>query len=77
MKQQAIGCVHGNIEAARDITGARKLKHRDTDSNRSTGGNKDYKCKIGRRGRDARLKTLPKVHPKIGAELTSTQRPYP
>ena len=52
---QVIGGVQGNIEAARDITGARKLKHRDTDSNRSTGGNKDYKCKIGRRGRDARL----------------------
>ena len=74
---RVIGGVQGNIEAARDITGARKLKHRDTDSNRSTGGNKYYKSKIGRKGGDARLKTLSKVQPKIGAKLTSTQRSYP
>src|SRR3954466_5654327 len=28
----------------------RKLEHRNTDSNRSTGGNKYYKSKIGRKG---------------------------
>src|SRR3954466_12755061 len=35
-------------KAARDITGT-KLKHHNTDSNRSTGGNKYYKSKIGRK----------------------------
>ena len=75
-KQQVIGCVQGNIRL-QGISRARKLEHRNTDSNRSTGGNKYYKSKIGRKGGDARLKTLPKVQPKIGAKLTSTQRPYP
>ena len=63
-------------KAARDNTDT-KLKHRDTDSNRSTGGNKCYKSKIGKKGGDARLKTLPTVQPKIGSTLASTQRPYP
>src|SRR3954464_7339496 len=75
-KQQVIGCVQGNIRL-HGISRVRKLEHRNTDSNRSTGGNKYYKSKIGRKGGDARLKTLPKVQPKIGAKLTSTQRPYP
>ena len=35
--------------AARDIKGT-KLEHRNTDSNRSTGGNKYYKSKMGRKG---------------------------
>src|SRR4051812_12057171 len=75
-KQQVIGCVQGNI-GLHGMSRVRKLEHHNTDSNRSTGGNKYYKSKIGRKGGDARLKTLPKVHPKIGAKLTSTQRPYP
>src|SRR3954469_574788 len=58
-KQQVIGCVQGNI-GLHGISQVRKLKHRNTDSNRSTGGNKDYKSKIGRKGGDARLKTLSK-----------------
>src|SRR4051812_7103181 len=62
--------------AARDITDT-KLEHRNTDSKRSTGGNKYYKSKIGRKGGDARLKTLPKICPKTGSSLASTQRPYP
>ena len=37
------------------ISRARKLEHRNTDSNRSTRGNKDYKIKIGRKGENARL----------------------
>ena len=32
---------------------------------------------MGRKGGDARLKTLSKVQPKIGSTLASTQRPYP
>src|SRR3954469_25427307 len=75
-KQQVIGCVQGNIRL-QGISRVRKLEHRNTDSNRSTGRNKYYKSKIGRKGGDARLKTLPKGSPKIGAKLTSTQRPYP
>src|SRR3954470_23314864 len=63
-------------KAARDNTGT-ELEHRNTDSNRSTEGNKCYKSKIGRKGEMLALKTLPKVQPKIGAKLTSTQRPYP
>src|SRR3954467_11018559 len=74
-KQQVIGCVQGNIWL-QGISRIRKLEQRNTDSNRSTGGNKYYKCKIGRRGRDARLKTLSKVQPTIGSTLASTQRPY-
>ncbi len=58
---QVVGGVQGNMEAARDITGARKLKHHDTDSNRSTGGNKYYKCKIGRKGENARLENISEV----------------
>src|SRR3954465_13631912 len=49
-KQQVIGCVQGNIRL-QGISRVRKLEHRNTDSNRSTGGNKDYKSKIGRKGR--------------------------
>src|SRR4051812_18518604 len=75
-KQQVIGGGHGNIRL-QGISRVRKLEHRNTDSNRSTGGNKYYKSKIGRKGGDARLETLPKVRPKIGAKLTLTQRPYP
>src|SRR3954468_17693165 len=75
-KQQVIGCVQGNIKL-QGISRVRKLEHRNTDSNRPTGGNKYYKSKIGRKGGDARLKPLSKVQPKIGAKLTSTQRPYP
>src|SRR4051812_18233171 len=75
-KHQVIGGVQGNIWL-QGISRVRKLEHRNTDSNRSTGGNKYYKSKIGRKGEDARLKTLPKVQPKIGSKLTSTQRPYP
>src|SRR4051812_12332207 len=48
-KQQVIGYVQGNI-GLHGISQVRKLKHRNTDSNRSTGGNKDYKSKIGRKG---------------------------
>src|SRR3954466_11593129 len=48
-KQQVIGCVQGNIRL-QGISRVRKLEHRNTDSNRSTGGNKYYKSKIGRRG---------------------------
>src|SRR3954468_19605810 len=75
-KQQVIGCVQGNI-GLHGISQVRKLKHRNTDSNRSTGGNKDYKSKIGRNGEDARLKTLSKGSTEDRAKLTSTQRPYP
>ena len=75
---QVIGGVQGNIEVARDITGVRKLKHRDTDSNRSTGGNKDYKCNIGRRRRDARLgNTAGGSYPENLSILASTHRPNP
>src|SRR3954471_226053 len=48
-KQQVIGGVQGNIWL-QGISRVRKLEHRNTDSNRSTGGNKDYKSKIGRKG---------------------------
>ena len=48
-KQQVIGCVQGNIRL-QGISRVRKLEHRNTDSNRSTGGNKYYKSKIGRKG---------------------------
>ena len=75
-KQQVIGGVQGNIRR-QGISRVRKLEHRNTDSNRSTGRNKYYKSKIGGKGGDARLKTLPKVQPKVRAKLTSTQRPYP
>src|SRR4051812_40943699 len=75
-KHQVIGCVQGNI-GLQGISRVRKLEHRNTDSNRSTEGNKYYKSKIGRKGEIARLKTLPKVHPKIGSTLASTQRSYP
>src|SRR3954468_13327966 len=71
-----MGGVQGNIRL-QGISRERKLEHHNTDSNRSTGGNKYYKSKIGRKGGNARLKTLPKVHPKIRATLTSTQRPNP
>jgi len=55
-----------------------KLKHRDTDSNRSTEGNKDYKCKIGRRGRDARLgNTSDGSYPENLSILASNHRPNP
>src|SRR3954471_8288822 len=64
-KQQVIGCVQGNIRL-QGISRVRKLEHRNTDSNRSTGGNKYYKSKIGRKGGDARLKTLPKFHRRSG-----------
>ena len=74
--QQVIGGVQGNIRL-QGISRARKLEHRNTDRNRSTGGNKYYKSKIGRKGENARLKTLPKVHPKIGSTLASTHRPNP
>src|SRR3954466_9874500 len=69
-KQQVIGCIQGNIRL-QGISRVRKLEHRNTDSNRSTGGNKDYKSKIGKKGENARLKTLSKVHPKIGSTLAS------
>ena len=49
-KQQVIGCVQGNIRL-QGISRVRKLEHRNTDSNRSTGGNKYYKSKIGRKGK--------------------------
>src|SRR3954464_2030403 len=59
-KQQVIGCVPGYIWL-QGISRIRKLEHRNTDSKRSTGGNKYYKSKIGRKGGGgARLKTLPK-----------------
>ena len=48
-KQQVIGGVQGNIRL-QGISRVRKLEHRNTDSNRSTGGNKYYKSKIGRKG---------------------------
>ena len=48
-KQQVIGCVRGNVRL-QGISRARKLEHRNTESNRSTGGNKYYKSKIGRKG---------------------------
>ena len=48
-KQQVIGCVQGNIRL-QGISRVRKLEHRNTDSNRSTRGNKYYKSKIGRKG---------------------------
>src|SRR3954467_1747610 len=54
-KQQVIGGVQGNIRL-QGISRVRKLEHRNTDSIRSTGGNKYYKSKIGRKGGDARLK---------------------
>src|SRR3954466_3314190 len=60
-KQQVIGCVQGNIRL-NVISRVRKLEHRNTDSNRSTGRNKYYKSKIGRKGENARLKTLPKFY---------------
>src|SRR3954470_18300958 len=47
-KQQVIGCVQGNIRR-QGISRVRKLEHRNTDSNRSTGGNK---------GGDAPLKNI-------------------
>ena len=75
-KQQVIGCVQSNIRL-QGISQVRKLKHRNTDSNRSTGGNKDYKSKIGRKGKMLAWKHCRRVQPKIGAKLTSTQRPYP
>ena len=75
-KQQVIGCVQGNIRL-QGISRVRKLEHRNTDSNRSTGGNKYYKSKIGRKGEMLAWKTLPKVQPTIGSTLASTQRPYP
>ena len=64
-KQQVIGGVQGNI-GLQGISRVRKLEHRNTDSNRSTGGNKYYKSKIGRKGEMLAWKTLPKVQPKIG-----------
>src|SRR3954469_1327299 len=70
-KQQVIGCVQGNI-GLHGISQVRKLKHRNTDSNRSTGGNKDYKSKICRKGEMLAWKYCRRVHPKIGAKLTST-----
>ena len=75
-KQQVIGCVRGNIRL-HGISRVRKLEQRNTDSNRSTGGNKYYKSKIGRKGKMLAWKHCRRVHPKIGAKLTSTQRPYP
>src|SRR3954466_11583459 len=74
-KQRGIGCVQGNI-GLQGISRVRKLEHRNTYSNRSTGGNKYYKSKIGRKGEMLAWKTLSKVQPKFGAKLTSTQRPY-
>src|SRR3954464_513021 len=75
-KQQVIGCVQGNIRL-QGISRVLKLEQCNTDSNRSTGGNKHYKSKIGRKGEVLAWKTLPRVHPKIGSILASTQRPYP
>ena len=75
-KQQVIGCFQGNIRL-QGISLVRNLEHCNTDSNRSTGGNKYYKSKIGRKGGDAHLKTLSKVHPKIGSTLASTHWPNP
>ena len=57
--QQVIGCVQGNI-GLQGISRVRKLEHRNTDSNRSTGGNKYYKSKIGRKGEMLAWKHLPK-----------------
>src|SRR3954462_14522000 len=48
-KQQVIGGVQGNIRL-QGISGVRKLEQRNTDSNRSIGGNKYYNSKIGRKG---------------------------
>ena len=56
-KKQVIGCVQGNIRL-QGISRVRKLEHRNIDSNRSTGGNKDYKRKIGRKGENARLENI-------------------
>src|SRR4051812_34270209 len=56
-KQQVIGCVQGNIRL-QGISQVRKLEHHNTDSNRSTGGNKYYKSKIGRKGGGARLENI-------------------
>jgi hypothetical protein len=75
-KQQVIGCVQGTIRL-QGISRVRKLEQRNTDSNRSTGGNKYYKSKIGRKGKMLAWKTLPKVHPKVGSTLASTHRPNP
>src|SRR3954464_4226894 len=49
-KQQVIGCVQGNI-GLQGISRVRKLEHRNTDSNRSTGGIKTIKVRWVERGR--------------------------
>ena len=73
-KQQVIGCGQGNIRL-QGIVRVRKLEHRNTDSNRSTGGNKYYKSKIGRKGENAHLRNIEEEQPENLSHLASTQRP--